>query len=75
MATGLLQITGEIDTAQFWPEGESDGDTIHVHVSADSFSFRPFPSAPFQSMTNDEIESAKALVEERSVEWIGGGVG
>jgi len=27
---GLLRIIGEIDTTQFWPDGESDGDTIHI---------------------------------------------
>ncbi len=48
MATGLLRITGTLDTAQFWPKGESDGDTVKVAVDADSFAFRPFPTEPFQ---------------------------
>jgi len=27
MPTGLLEVSGTIDLAQFWPTGESDADT------------------------------------------------
>jgi endonuclease YncB( thermonuclease family) len=43
MPTGLLQIRGELDLAQFWPAHGSDVDTIKVKVSADSFQFSPDP--------------------------------
>jgi endonuclease YncB( thermonuclease family) len=36
----LLVVEGTIDLKQFWPEGESDADTMHVHVDpARSFRF------------------------------------
>ena len=49
MATGLLQVSGTLDTSQFWPAGESDGDTVKVAVDGNSFTFRPFPTAPFRT--------------------------
>jgi endonuclease YncB( thermonuclease family) len=39
MTKGLLQITGTIDIAQFWPANQSDGDTVKVMVSHDGFKF------------------------------------
>lgn len=41
MTKGLLQVTGTIDITQFWPENESDGDTVHVLVDPDGFRFSP----------------------------------
>lgn len=47
MATGLLEVTGTIDLAQFWPAGESDADTAKVKLSgADAFRFMVHPGAP-----------------------------
>jgi len=47
MPTGLLEVTGTIDLAQFWPTGQSDADTVKVEVSgSNAFKFRKSPSAP-----------------------------
>ena len=43
MATGMLTVTGKLDTSQFWPTGRSDADTVKVAVSATSFTFTPDP--------------------------------
>src|SRR5450631_1778231 len=43
MATGMLTVTGTLDTSQFWPAGRSDADTVKVSVTANSFSFTPDP--------------------------------
>jgi endonuclease YncB( thermonuclease family) len=40
MPNGLLEVTGTLDLAQFWPAGESDGDTAKVVVAADAFRFK-----------------------------------
>ena len=40
MPTGLLEVTGTIDLAQFWPSGQSDADTVKVQVGANAFRFR-----------------------------------
>src|SRR5882724_1947652 len=46
MPKGLLELSGTIDLAQFWPTGESDADTVKVLVAgADAFRFRPQPGA------------------------------
>jgi endonuclease YncB( thermonuclease family) len=39
MPNGLLEVTGTLDLAQFWPAGESDGDTAKVVVGANAFKF------------------------------------
>jgi len=39
MPHGLLEVTGTLDLAQFWPAGESDGDTAKVVVAANAFRF------------------------------------
>jgi endonuclease YncB( thermonuclease family) len=43
MATGMLTVTGKLDTSQFWPEARSDADTVKVSVTATSFAFTPDP--------------------------------
>lgn len=46
MPNGLLELSGTIDLAQFWPTGQSDADTVKVVVSgAGAFRFRPHPGA------------------------------
>jgi len=44
---GFLKVNGTIDLDQFWPEKESDGDTIHVIIE-ETFLFQPNPNQPFQ---------------------------
>jgi endonuclease YncB( thermonuclease family) len=39
MPKGLLRVTGTLDPSQFWPNGNSDADTINVQVGANSFEF------------------------------------
>jgi len=47
MPTGLLEVTGKIDLAQFWPAGESDADTVKVQLSGtDAFRFRANQNSP-----------------------------
>jgi endonuclease YncB( thermonuclease family) len=47
MASGLLELTGEIDLSQLWPQGTSDADTnkIKVSMTGKAFRFRPNPGA------------------------------
>ena len=46
MPTALLEVTGTIDLAQFWPSGDSDADTVKIHLSGNNaFRFRPGPGA------------------------------
>ena len=41
MPTGLLEVTGRLDLAQFWPTGKSDADTAHLTLDgANAFRFR-----------------------------------
>jgi endonuclease YncB( thermonuclease family) len=49
MFQGLLEVSGTIDPAQFWPAGESDADTVKVLLAgANSFRFRARLGAPFK---------------------------
>ncbi len=46
MPTGLLEVTGTIDLAQFWPTGEWHADTVKVHLSdTNAFRFTKNPGA------------------------------
>jgi endonuclease YncB( thermonuclease family) len=46
MPTGLLEVSGTIDLTQFWPTGESDADTVKVHLSGtNAFRFTAHPGA------------------------------
>src|SRR5262249_50321256 len=50
MARGQLRVSGKMDLAQFWPAGQSDGDTITVQVTAKSFFFSRDPATtPFKN--------------------------
>jgi len=39
MSQGLLRIKGTIDIRQFWPEGQSDADTVAVMANPNGFEF------------------------------------
>ena len=42
---GLLTLNGTIDLAQFWPDGESDADTVKVNLAAQNpFVFKSNPN-------------------------------
>lgn len=36
---GLLEITGKIDIKKFWPEGESDADTMKILIDSDGVKY------------------------------------
>jgi endonuclease YncB( thermonuclease family) len=50
MASGLLELIGEIELSQLWPEGTSDADTnkIKVTTTGNAFRFRPDAGARWQ---------------------------
>ncbi len=48
MATGLLEVSGTLDVNQFWPKGESDGDTAKVVVGVGAFRFRTKPGGAWK---------------------------
>jgi endonuclease YncB( thermonuclease family) len=50
---GLLQVSGSLDTEQFWPKGTSDADTtkVVVEIGDNAFRFQPHPELPF-TVTN-----------------------
>ena len=47
MFEGILHVRGTIDLAQFWPQGASDADTMHVAVDTGSFAFARNPASRF----------------------------
>src|SRR5262245_38700889 len=56
---GLLKLSGTLDVAQFWPNGQSDADTtkVIVHVQGDSFKFSANGASDFE--TTHAFEGAK----------------
>jgi endonuclease YncB( thermonuclease family) len=47
VSKGLLELSGTIDLAQFWPVGQSDADTVKVLLSGpNAFRFTRHPGAP-----------------------------
>src|SRR5215471_10269770 len=49
MPKGLLEVTGTVDLAQFWPNGESDADTVKVTLKGtNAFRFQVHPGAPLK---------------------------
>ncbi len=47
MPAGLLEVTGGLDVAQFWPTGGSDADTVNIGVASPTF---PFSKTGAESM-------------------------
>lgn len=46
---GILEVKGKIELSQFWPSGESDGDTINVKIEeVNAFSFQEQEGGPRQ---------------------------
>jgi len=69
MAKGLLELTGTIDLAQFWPDGESDADTAKVTLSGNSaFRFRAHPGAPFKITTAFEGATVHGKVSKAAID-------
>ena len=47
-AKGLLRVTGTLDLTQFWPDGESDADTVKVVIKKIEFSPDRIAHLPFK---------------------------
>lgn len=69
MAHGLLEVSGTIDLAQFWPTGESDADTVHVTLSGSgAFKFQAHPGAPFEVTHAFEGATVKGSVSKPAID-------
>src|SRR5215467_5510771 len=69
MPQGLLEVSGTIDLAQFWPAGESDADTVKVLLSGpDAFTFRPHPGAPSSVTHAFEGATIKGTVSKPAID-------
>lgn len=69
MASGLLEVSGTIDLAQFWPSGESDADTVKVKLSGTSaFRVRAHPGSPFQITHAFEGATVRGKVSKPAID-------
>ncbi len=82
MPTGLLELHGTIDIAQFWPSGDSDADTtkVIVDVGGNAFQFRkdsesqPHPTHVFDNAkvkgrtTNPPIKNGKVTIRLQGID-------
>jgi endonuclease YncB( thermonuclease family) len=66
MATGFLEVSGTLDVNQFWPKGESDGDTAKVVVGAGAFRFRAKPNGPWKVTRAFDQAMVKRSLNARS---------
>lgn len=82
MPSGLLELHGTIDIAQFWPTGDSDADTtkVIVDVGGNAFQFRkddgaqPAPTHVFDNAkvkgrtTNAPIKNGKVTIRLQGID-------
>jgi endonuclease YncB( thermonuclease family) len=69
MPKGLLEVSGTIDLAQFWPTGESDADTVKVLLSGpNAFKFTPHPGAPSKVTHAFEGATVKGKVSKLAID-------
>jgi len=69
MFSGLLEVSGTIDLSQFWPEGESDADTVKVLLSGPAaFRFRDQPGASFKVTQAFEGAIVRGRVREAPID-------
>jgi endonuclease YncB( thermonuclease family) len=69
MAKGLLEVSGTIDLAQFWPAGDSDADTMKVKLSGlNAFRFRPYPGAPLKVTHAFEGATVRGKVSKPAID-------
>jgi len=69
MPMGLLEVSGTIDLNQFWPAGESDADTVKVHLSGlNAFRFRVNPGAPVKITHAFEGAQVKGKVTKDAID-------
>jgi endonuclease YncB( thermonuclease family) len=69
---GLLRITGTLDLTQFYPSGQSDGDTAHLTIDLDtSFTFQGTDGGEFRvttafaDATVSGRDGRKAVIDKR----------
>jgi endonuclease YncB( thermonuclease family) len=66
---GLLEVSGTIDLAQFWPSGESDADTVKVMLSGpNAFRFTPHPGAASKVTHAFEGATVKGKVSKPAID-------
>src|SRR5437773_795653 len=69
MTKGLLEVSGTIDLAQFWPAGESDADTVKVLLSSpNAFRFTPHAGAPSKVTHAFEGATVKGKVSKSAID-------
>lgn len=80
MPTGLLEVTGGLDVAQFWPFGGSDADTVNIGVSSPSFRFSAsgtestlkdttaFNSAHVKGQTRNVVHGGKVTIRLQGID-------
>ena len=69
MAHGLLEVKGTIDLAQFWPNGQSDADTVKVLLAdPNAFKFQAQPGAPFKATQAFEGATVKGKVTKPAID-------
>jgi endonuclease YncB( thermonuclease family) len=80
MPTGLLEVTGGLDGAQFWPSGGSDADTVNIGVSSPSFRFSEsgtestlkdttaFDNAHVKGQTRNVIHGGKVTIRLQGID-------
>src|SRR4029077_14423031 len=69
MPKGLLEVSGTIDLAQFWPTGESDADTVKVLLSGpNAFRFTLHPGAPSKVTHAFEGATVKGKVSKPAID-------
>jgi hypothetical protein len=69
MGIGLLRVTGTIHVSLFWPDGQSDADTVIADiVPASAFVFRPASnrSRPSRSRSRFRQEYRHKLLLSRA---------
>jgi len=69
MPKGLLEVSGTIDLAQFWPGGESDADTVKVLLSgANAFRFTAHPGAKTKVTHAFEGATVRGKVSKEAID-------
>jgi len=67
-------VTGTLDVNQFWPNGESDGDTAKVVVGAGAFRFRAKPNGKWKVTNAFDHAIVKRSLNSKSAGAVAGGV-
>ncbi len=64
---GLLSFNGSIDLNQFWPQGQSDGDTVHITIQS-PFTFEQYPGSSLETTVfEDASVGGKKVIRNGSL--------